>query len=66
MSVIELSWTAKKATLIYDSNAVLSEVAEIKTWLTDSLSDKVTYWAVLDATFYSEDKIDKKYLSTGR
>ena len=27
---------------------------------------KGEFLAVQDATFYSEDKIDKKYLSTGR
>ena len=26
----------------------------------------ILFLAVQDATFYSEDKIDKKYLSTGR
>ena len=31
------------------STAVLSEVAEIKTWPTHWVSDKVTYWAVLTA-----------------
>ena len=33
---------------------------------TCSGAKRIVFLAVQDATFYSEDKIDKKYLSTGR
>ena len=57
MSIIELSWIAKK---VYNSSAVLwqcSEDAKIKSDISEWVTDKVTYWAVLDWTA-KNDKSD--------
>ena len=57
----------QNATVQYFSSILLPEGKKILLFNNSrGKVQKLVFLAVQDATFYSEDKIDKKYLSTGR